>query len=230
MEPRAGSLGCSQFKSSGAGRHHRCRASLSIHCVSPVSWLLQKAPGLCNTGWCSWFAKPPSPSNPAEGRRCLGVLLVELQGAVLTVGWGGTRTAQSLGLPVTHREQGSHSCAWPGRTGQESAPWAFPRSWERPSHGPEPAALGTRGQGRARSVTLGPAMLREAFCACPTTPMVRHLQFLSKILYFLGIGKGKGVSAWALLGGSLCLKYQIGLSSAQLGPSGGRGAGAAPQT
>lgn len=64
---------------------------------------------------------------------------------------------------------------------------------------------------------LAPAMLGEVSCAHPN--VVRHLQFLSKILYFLGVGKGKRVSAWALLGGSLCLKYQIGLSSAQPGPS-----------
>lgn len=51
--------------------------------------------------------------------------------------------------------------------------------------------LGHRGRARAPSVTLGPAVLWEEFCAHPNSPVVRHLQFLSKILYFLGVGKGR---------------------------------------
>lgn len=59
------------------------------------------------------------------------------------MGSGVTGTAQSgaMGVPP---EQGSHSCAWPGRTGQESALLGIP--WELPSHGSELAVLGTQGQ------------------------------------------------------------------------------------
>lgn len=116
------------------------------------------------------------------------MLLVELQeGAVLTMGSGVTGTAQSgaVGVPP---EQGSHSCAWPGRTGQESALLGIP--WELPSHGSEPAVLGTQGQVKDMKHhpwschALGSALCLSKHPHGQTSPV-------SKILYFLGVGKGK---------------------------------------
>lgn len=71
------------------------------------------------------------------------MLLVELQeGAVLTVG-SGSPEQLSLGLWVSHRSRGRTAVLGLGRN---LLSWAFPGSRELPSHGPEPAALGTWGQ------------------------------------------------------------------------------------
>lgn len=82
------------------------------------------------------FAGLQIPSVPVSHLKG-GVLLVELQGAELTMG-------------VTRRPSRSRGhtavLGWAGLAGICSP--EFPRSWELPSHSPEPAVLGTRGQGK----------------------------------------------------------------------------------
>lgn len=64
---------------------------------------------------------------------------------MLTVGSGGTRTAQSLRLSVNTGSRAHPAVLGLAGLGRNLL-LGIPREPELPPHGPEPAALGTRGR------------------------------------------------------------------------------------